>query len=66
VRLEVTRKLRALLALNIINLSEFSIPEKGKRLAAIDTLDIHTQSHNDLVVSIRGCFILEANFNCFI
>jgi hypothetical protein len=66
VRLEVTRKLGALLALNIINLSEFSIPEKGERLAAIDTLDIHTQSHNDLVVSIRGCFIFEANFNCFI
>jgi len=66
VRFEVTRELGSFLPLNIVNLSEFTVPEKGKGFATVDTLDVHTQSHDDLVVSIWGGFILEANFNCFI
>lgn len=64
--LKVTSKLRSLLTLDIINLSKFTIPEKGERLAAIDTLDVHTQGHYDLIVSIRRGLILETNFDSFV
>ena len=65
-RFEVTRELGSFLPLNIVNLSEFTVPEKGEGFATVDTLDVHAQSHDDLVVSIWGCLVFEADFHCFV
>jgi hypothetical protein len=66
VRFEVTSQLRTLLTLYVVDLCEFSIPEKSVRLAAIDALDVHPQGHNDLIVSIWGGLIFKAYFNCLV
>ena len=65
-RLEVTGQLRTLLTLNVINLGEFSIPEKSEGLAAIDTLDVHAERHDDLIVGIGRGLVLEADFHGFV
>jgi hypothetical protein len=63
---EVTSELGALLTLHVIDLCELSIPEESVRLAAIDSLDVHPQGHDDLVVGVRGGLIFQAYLNCLI
>ena len=65
-RFEVSGELGPLLALHIVDLSEFSIPEKCERLAAVNTLDVHAQGHDNLVVSVRRSLILESNLDCLV
>jgi len=49
--LEIANKLGSFV-LNLVDLREFPIPEEGIIFAAIDTFDVHTQGHNDLIVRI--------------
>ena len=49
-RLEVTSYYWTLLTLHFIDLSKFAIPKEGVVFTAIYSFDVHTQSHNDLIV----------------
>jgi hypothetical protein len=65
-RLKVPSQLRALLALNIINLRKFAIPEKSESLATIYTLDIHTKSHDDLIICVGRGLVFETNLDSLV
>ena len=65
-RLKRTGKLWTFLTLNIINLSEFSIPKQCFALAAVDSLDVHAEGHDDLEVRVGRSFVLYSNFNCLV
>ena len=64
--LEVASQLWAFLSLDIVDLSELPVPEERVGLAAVDALDVHPQSHYDLVVGVGGGLILESHFDSLV
>ena len=66
VGLEVAEKLRPLHALHVVQLRELSVPEESVATAAVNTLDVHTESHYDLVVTVGTGVVLDAHFDSLV
>ena len=66
VALEVTEQLRSLSSLNVVQLSKLAIPEQSMASTAINALNVHAKSHNDLVITIGTGIVFDSDFDGFV
>ena len=64
--LKVAHELRSFLPLHIVDLSKLSIPEESVLLATVNAFDVHSQSHDDLEISVGTGFILDSDLHGFV
>jgi hypothetical protein len=60
---KTSEALRAFSRLDVVELSVLAIPEQSMVLGAVNSLDVHAKSHNNLEVLVRRSFISDSNFN---
>ena len=52
--------------LHVIKLCKLAVPEEGVATTAVDSLDVHAESHNNLVVAVGTGVVLHPYFNCLV
>ena len=49
--------------MHVVELRKFAIPEESMASAAVNTLDVHTKSHDNLVITVGASIVFDAHFN---
>lgn len=53
-------------ALNVVELCELAVPEESVASTTVDTLDVHAEGHDYLIVAIGAHIVLHTDLNCLI
>ena len=61
--LKVSEQLRTIFLAHLVNLGKLTVVEKYVVSAAVDTLDVHAEGHNNLEIRVLRLFIAHSYFN---
>jgi hypothetical protein len=64
--LEIAQELWSLILTHFVNLSELAIVEQDVIAAAVNALNVHAKSHDNLEVRVLGLVISHPHLHCFV